>query len=187
MYPPLHTNASGLGVGGVLSATRAGKEEPVGYYARQLKGVEKMYSATEVEALAVVESIRHFTTYLYGCHFHVITDHRALESLLTSKVLSKRLHRFAMKLQEWDMKITYRPGSSNGNADALSRQEWPELKEDNHTVNTIGRAPGRSGVDECNAQDQKGRALVLRRGMWGYLPHTKEGRPLWILWKLNVN
>ena len=29
----LHTDASGLGVGRVLSVTRAGKEEPVGYYA----------------------------------------------------------------------------------------------------------------------------------------------------------
>ena len=29
---------------------------------------------------------------------------------------------------EASMKITYWPGSNNGNADALSRQECPELK-----------------------------------------------------------
>ena len=62
----LHTDASGLGVGRVLSVTRAGKEEPVGYYARKLKGVDIIYSAIEVEVLAVVEPIRHFATYLYG-------------------------------------------------------------------------------------------------------------------------
>ena len=44
---------------------------------------------------------------------------------------------------EVSMKITYWPGSSNGNADALSRKECPELKEYNHMDDTIGSAPGR--------------------------------------------
>ena len=94
------------------------------YYARQLRGAEKNYAATELDALAVVASIEHFAHYLYGREFCVITDHRALESLRTSKTLNRRLSRMALKLQQWNFSIIYRPGDCNGNANALSRQEW---------------------------------------------------------------
>ena len=96
------------------------------YFARQLRKAEKSYSATELEVLAVVESVKHFSRYLYGRRCEVWTDHKALESLFTSKTLNRRLQRMAMRLQEWDLKIMYRPGGENANADALSRQEWFE-------------------------------------------------------------
>ena len=121
----LHTDASLFGVGAVLNVVRSGEELPVAYYARQLRGAEKNYAATELEALAVVASIEHFAHYLYGREFCVITDNRALESLQTSKTLNRRLSRMALKLQQWNLSIIYRPGDFNGNADALSRQEWP--------------------------------------------------------------
>jgi len=54
----------------------------------------------------------------------LISDHKALENLLTSKTLSKRLFRIAFKLQEKNLKIIYSPGKECGNADALSKQEW---------------------------------------------------------------
>ena len=46
----------------------------------------------------------------------VQTDHRALESLLTSRELNPKLTRWALFLQQFSMKITYRPG--------VSRQAW---------------------------------------------------------------
>ena len=46
-----------------------------------------------------------------------------LESLQSSKTLSRRLQRMAMKLQQWQITIKYRPGRDSANADALSRQE----------------------------------------------------------------
>ena len=48
----LQTNASALGLGTVLSVIRSGKELPVAYFAHQLRGAERNYSATEMEALA---------------------------------------------------------------------------------------------------------------------------------------
>ena len=50
----LHTDASLLGLGGVLNVVRTGEELPVAYCARQLRGAETNYSATELEALAVL-------------------------------------------------------------------------------------------------------------------------------------
>ncbi len=87
----LHTDASGVGVGAPLHVIRSGSVLLVGFYSRKLKGAELRYSATELEALAVVESIRDFDHFLYGAQFEVLTDHKPLTSLLSSKKLN-RLH-----------------------------------------------------------------------------------------------
>ena len=94
-------------MGSVLNVIYSGKEKPVAFYARHLKGEELNYSATELEALAVTQSVEHFAHYLFGHRFTVLMDHRGLESLLTSKTLNRRLQRFAMKLQEWQLIIHY--------------------------------------------------------------------------------
>ena len=50
----LHTDASGLGVGGVLSVLREGKEVPRAFFSCQLRGAGENYSTTEWKALAIV-------------------------------------------------------------------------------------------------------------------------------------
>ena len=120
----LHTDASGLGVGAVLSIQRKGKEIPTAFFSRQLRDAERNYSTTEWEALAIVTAIHHFLPLLYGNRFTVVTDHKPLTSLMTSRTLNKRLHGWALKLAEFDFQIVYRSGDLNGNADGLSRQAW---------------------------------------------------------------
>ncbi len=63
----LHTDASSLGVGGLPNVVCAGNELPVGFYARQIRGAENSYSATELEALAVISSIAHFAPVWTSC------------------------------------------------------------------------------------------------------------------------
>ena len=127
----LQTDASGLGLVGVLNVVRDGKEMPVAFYSRQLRGAEKRYSATEMEALAVVAAIHHFLPYLFGRHFGVVTDHQALKALMTTTPLNRRLQGWALKLQNFDFSVVYRAGKENGNANGLSRQAWqPDLHED---------------------------------------------------------
>ena len=38
---------------------------PAAFYSRQLHGAEQRYSATELEALVVVESIKHFLHFVW--------------------------------------------------------------------------------------------------------------------------
>ena len=45
----LQTDASGTGIGAVLSVVRNDEEFPVAFYSRQLRGAELNYSATELE------------------------------------------------------------------------------------------------------------------------------------------
>ena len=125
----LVTDASGLGIGGVLQVQREGRWEVAAFYSRQTRGAEQRYSATELEALALVESVKHFAYYLYGKCFKVYTDHQPLCQLLTSDRLNGRLRRMAMKLQHWLISVEYLPGRENGFADALSREERPSRIE----------------------------------------------------------
>ena len=117
------TDASGLGIGGVMQVWREGQWEAAALYSRQIKGAEQRFSATELEALALIDTIKHFSYYLYGKHFTVFTDHKPLCQLMSSDRLNPRLRRIAMKMQHWLIKIEYLPGKDNGFADALSREE----------------------------------------------------------------
>lgn len=120
----VHTDASGVGIGATLNVVREGKTLPVAYFAKQLQGAQKRYSATELEGLAVLKAIHHFAHYLYGRHFTVVTDHKALCSLLSSRVLNRRLQGWMLRLQDFQFKVIYRKGKDNADADAMSRQAW---------------------------------------------------------------
>ena len=71
----VHTDDSGLGLGGVLNVIRNGNTLPVSFFSRQLRDAEHQYSATELEAQTVLATVSHFYHYLYGTHFTVVTDH----------------------------------------------------------------------------------------------------------------
>ena len=117
------SDASGRGVGGILQVQRDGEWTPAAYFSRQLRGAECRYSTTELEALALVETMRHFAYHFYGRHFTAFTDHHPLEQLMSSTRLNPRLARMAYKMQHWMMDIQYLPGVDNTLADALSREE----------------------------------------------------------------
>ena len=58
--------------------------------------------------------------YLHGRAFVLHTDHQPLQWLSAQKMEGSLCH-WALALQEFDFTIKYRRGSSNANADALSR------------------------------------------------------------------
>ena len=92
------TDASGLGIGGVHQVWQEGRWEAAAFHSRQLRGAKQRYSATELEALALVSTIRHFNYNLYGREFVAWTDHKPLCQLLSSERLNPRLRRMAYKL-----------------------------------------------------------------------------------------
>ena len=118
----LETDASGIGLGAVLSQQQEdGSIRPSAYASRGLQKHERNYSISELEALAVVWASKHFHVYLYGHHCTVYTDHSALKSLLNTPHPSGKLARWGLALQELDLDIQYRSGKENKNADVLSR------------------------------------------------------------------
>ena len=118
----LDTDASGVGVGGVLSQPWPEGERVVAYFSQKLKKCERNYCVTRRELLAVVLSVRHFKYYLCGLPFVIRTDHAALQWLMTFREPEGQVARWLEELQEYDFKVEHRPGARHSNADALSRR-----------------------------------------------------------------
>jgi hypothetical protein len=70
--------------------------------------------------LAIVWGCKYFRPYLYGKKFTVVTDQRPLVWIFNVKDPNSRLLRWRLKL-EYKYNTVYKRGSSNNNADALSR------------------------------------------------------------------
>ena len=119
----LITDASGRGLGAVLSQLNGdGKEIVIAYASRTLVQAEKNYPITDQECLAIMWAIEHFYKYLIGKKFMIITDHSALKTLKTAKIPTKgRRARWIMELQQYDFEIKHRSGKENSNANGLSR------------------------------------------------------------------
>ena len=89
------TDASGLGLGAVLEqAHDDATVHPIAFASRGLIPVETRYSISEMEALAVVWTLRKFRAYLLGNKNIVFTDHAALKSLLNDPNPSGKLARW---------------------------------------------------------------------------------------------
>jgi hypothetical protein len=98
-----------------------GLEHPITYTSKKLSDLELKYTTTEKECLAVRWAIEHFDHYLCYQPFEVMTDHSALNWLLTTKHVKGRVARLALFLQAYDFTIKHRPGNKNQNDDAFSR------------------------------------------------------------------
>ena len=116
------TDASGIGLGAVLSQIQDnGEERPIAFASRVLSKAEKRYSTTERELLAIVYALEIFRPYLFGQKFLLITDHEPLTYIKTVKHPSDRLVRWICKLSEFDFDVRYKPGSELARVDAFSR------------------------------------------------------------------
>ena len=112
-------DASQSGIG----ATLLQEGQPVHYANRALTTTEQNYAQIEKEFLAVVFSCEHFEHYIYGKHVTVETDHKPLIAIQKKPIntASKRLQRMMLRLQRFDLNLTYKPGKEMFIADALSR------------------------------------------------------------------
>lgn len=114
-------DASDFGLGAVLLQKQDDEERVICYLSRSLTKMERKYSVTEKECLAVLFAIEKLRPYLEGTHFTVITDHYSLKWLNSIKDPVGRIARWAVRLQQYDFDIVHRKGKENVVPDALSR------------------------------------------------------------------
>ena len=82
----LIVDGSPLGLGAILAQKQDDNNfRPVAYGSNALSPVQQRYSQTEQEALAILWSCQHFHHYVYDRHVTIITDHRPLLQLFSSK------------------------------------------------------------------------------------------------------
>ena len=127
----LETDASDTVVAAVFSQKGLdGEWHPVGYFSKTMAPAETNYPIYDKEMLAIVKAMQHWRAELEGTTdpIEVITDHKALEYFMSSKLLSARQARWAEILSRYNFKISYKPGKLN-KADPLTRIDEKNLNQ----------------------------------------------------------
>ena len=100
----------------------------VGYGSQSLKNPDRNYTGTilytgKLEFPALKWAIYdHFRDYAYYApNFIVYTDKNPITFVISTTKLNATRHRWVAELSDFNFKIRYRPGKSNGDAHALSR------------------------------------------------------------------
>ena len=104
---------------------------PVASASSSVTKTEQNYAQIKKETLAIVFGTQRFHDYVYGKHFTVESD-KPLQPIFTTPITNTpvRIQRFRLKLQKYDMTITFTPGKDLAIADALSRTFLPQLPDD---------------------------------------------------------
>ena len=125
----IQTDWSKEAIGAILCQRHPEGEAVVAYASRRNSPSEQNYAPVEGECLAARWGIEYFRPYVYGRHFTLQTDQRALTWLMNTSGLHGHLLRWSLRLQHYDFSIEYRAGKKNANVDALSRLPQPDNPE----------------------------------------------------------
>lgn len=127
-----------MDVGAVLSqySREPPKLHPCAYFSRKLSPAEQNYDIG-YQYMAIKLALEEWRNWLEGAihPFQVITDHRNLEYLRDAKHLNPRQASWALFFTRINCTVTYRPGTQNSCADALSHLHQP--LQDNTAPATI--------------------------------------------------
>jgi hypothetical protein len=114
----LHCDASKVGTGVVLS--QEGKL--VAFFSEKLSGSRLNYSTYDMEFYALVQSLRHWSSYLAYNDFILYSNHEALKHLNSQDKLSSRHAKWAAYVQQFSFTIKHKAEALNRVANALSRK-----------------------------------------------------------------
>ena len=116
-------DASDSGVGGVLmQEDDNGILHPVAYFSKKLSPCQIRYSTIEKELLAMVVTLKHFEVYIGNQGTTVVfSDHNPLKYLNRAKNSNRRLMRWSLELQDYNISVQHIRGKDNILADCLSR------------------------------------------------------------------
>ncbi|XP_054266988.1 uncharacterized protein LOC128989145 [Macrosteles quadrilineatus] len=93
----VETDASDIAVAATLSQDN----RPIAFFSRTLSKSEKLYSVVEKEAVAIVEALRKWKSFLIGRDFRLYTDQQALSFIFdkrhTSKIKNDKVMRWATR------------------------------------------------------------------------------------------
>jgi len=172
------TDASGYGIGAILTQLFEDGEHPIAYRSRLLKDAELRYSTIEREALGLCYGIYQFEEYLVGNHFTVYVDHKPLEALMQKVQVNRRLEAYRLKLQHLRFTIVYRAGKENGPADCLSRYPYVPTKGKNSKLTQTNESMLNGYDPNADLASQTKNRKVRKRAMTYEAPRSSAKMPL---------
>ena len=142
----LDTDASDIGIGGVLSQVQDGRERVIAYASKKLNSSQQRYSVTRRELLAVITFMNQFRHFLLGQEFLLRTDHSSIRWIFEFKDPRGQVARWLEVLAQYHFTIEHRPGAKHQNADSLSRKDY-EKRSCDHTAEETDDCP------KCQTKD----------------------------------
>ena len=128
----LYSNVSNNAYSGVLCQVQDNNNDikPIVYFSGAFTAQNKSWCATEKEAYTVLRSGQRFDYYLRGVQCTLRCDHKPLKPFLSRAMKIAKLDRWAMLLQEYDIRFIHIKGIDNILADAISRLCTINIYED---------------------------------------------------------
>ena len=118
----LTTDASGIGIGGVLQQIVDGEVHNLYYHSQLMTPCERKYNTIEKEALAIYKCFARMRTFLLGRNIILRTDHCPLCHIMEKTVRNARVDRITHLIQEYNIdKVIHIKGRENCLPDFLSR------------------------------------------------------------------
>jgi len=121
----IKTDASDYGSAGVLSQyDDDGVLHPIASFSKKHPLAKCNYDIYDKELMAIFKALEEWRPQCEGAAYplKLITDHTNHEYFMTKKLLNRRQAQWSEFLTRFDCEIVYRPGRSNGKADALTRR-----------------------------------------------------------------
>jgi hypothetical protein len=165
------TDASSKGLGGCLyQVDDQGQVQYVSFASRSLTDGERNYGATQRELAGIIFCLKHFEYYLYGSHFKLYTDHRALSFLFTQKKLSPHVQNWMEVLLSFDMDVIYRPGVINILPDRISRlyDDDPVTDSRDPVIWSIPAIVSQDPTKDCSVHPDKRQELLHNQHLLGH-------------------
>ncbi|KAI2647070.1 Transposon Tf2-6 polyprotein [Labeo rohita] len=110
----------------LIHPDRCGHEKlhPCSFFSRKFNPTQQRYGVGDRELLAIKWALEEWRHWLQGGSdpFTVWTDHQNLTVIRQTKQLNPRQARWALFFEHFNFQLSYRPGSKNTKADAISRQ-----------------------------------------------------------------
>ena len=108
----------------------------IGYHSKRLPPSAKNFGITELEFRGLLVNIHGFMQLLFNRYFEVLVDHKAIEYMIKSKIVSptSRPKTLLLKLSEYTIDLKYQKGSEMHTSDALSRLQNIADTPDNNNV-----------------------------------------------------
>ena len=103
---------------------------PIVYFSALFGRTQQLWNITQKECYTVYRSIQNLFFYLAGTKYTLYCDHKPLAPFFTTGKSHPMLDRWALELQQFDIKFQHIQAKRNVAADAISRLRTLNLYQD---------------------------------------------------------